>query len=286
MRERAFRWALARRAWLRGELEPVRKRLQGVLTCDDLAAALDGAGVRPGATVLAHVSMNELFRTAPEINPGRLIALLKELLTEQGTLMVLTSPFDGLEADYVASNPTFDVRRTPSRMGLMTELFRRMPDTIRSLHPTHPVAGWGAHAAELLEHHHEGETFGETSPFALMREGGLVLGIGAGIRNGYTSVHVGEWLLPPAREYAFSTERATVTINAPDRSFAYTFRPLRGRLDRPMRRIERDLRRMGAVRYRRHAGLLVSCAPADQLIEGSIKLIEDGRFFRSGVPGA
>src|SRR5205814_935821 len=107
----------------------------------------------------------EVKRCAPTVDAPGLITILKDALTPDGTLLVPTSPFIGWQEDYIASKPTFDVRRTPSRMGLMTELFRRMPDTVRSLHPTHSVAGWGAHAEELLSTHHLGETFGETSPF-------------------------------------------------------------------------------------------------------------------------
>ena len=37
----------------------------------------------------------------------------------------------------------FDAKRTPSEMGLLTELFRRMPGSRRSLHPTHSITAFG-----------------------------------------------------------------------------------------------------------------------------------------------
>jgi aminoglycoside N3'-acetyltransferase len=193
--------------------EPLRQRVQGTLTPEQLREALAGAGVVPGATVMTHVSMNELMRTASGLNALGLIALLKELLTAEGTLLVPTFPFTGFEADYLATRPSFDVQRTPSQMGLMTELFRRLPDTTRSIHPTHPVSGWGAHAADLLDTHHQGETFGELSPFCRMREHrGVVIGIGVGIRDAFTITHSGEYLHPTGRDYAFLPEPTTLSI--------------------------------------------------------------------------
>lgn len=267
------------RARVRRELEPVRRRLQGVLGQNELATALGTAGVTPGATVMAHVSMNEVRRTAPTVDPLSLIALLKELLTPSGTLMVMTSPFTGFQAEYAAAKPIYDVRRTPSRMGLMTELFRRMPDTKRSLHPTHPVAGWGRHAEELLASHHEGETFAETSPFCLMRDyGGVVVGIGASIRNGFTIIHSAEWL--HARDRAFASESLVLQVRDRVRTFDYAFRPLRTDLDRRVRTIERKLRGTGALRYFRYSGLLIASGVTETFIDRTGELIADGSFYR------
>ncbi len=77
----------------------------------------------------------------------------------------------------------FDVRRTPSRMGLLTELFRRSAGVLRSVHPTHPVAAWGRDAAALVEGHHAARTpCGEGSPYArLLERRGKILLMGTGI---------------------------------------------------------------------------------------------------------
>ena len=81
-------------------------------------------------------------------------------------------------AEFLARDVAMDVRRTPSRMGLLSEVFRRGPETQRSLSPTHPVLAWGRDAREFLAGH-EGTPvpFGPESPFArlLEREGKIVL---------------------------------------------------------------------------------------------------------------
>jgi aminoglycoside N3'-acetyltransferase len=270
---------------LRRFSEPLRRRVQGTLNREQLAGALADAGVVPGATVMTHVSMNDLMRTAPGINALDLIAMLRELLTEDGTLLVPTFPFTGFEADYLASSPSFDVQRTPSQMGLMTELFRRMPDTTRSLHPTHPVSGCGAHAADLLGTHHRGETFGELSPFCRMREyGGVVIGIGVGVSDAFTIAHSGEYLHPTARDYAFSLEPTVMSIQDGEKMIDYAFRPQRPRLDRRSRKTESALRKRGVLSYARHAGLLVSSASADAFIEETCRLISEGSYYDSFPP--
>jgi aminoglycoside N3'-acetyltransferase len=272
------------RARLLHEVEPLRRHLQGTLSEAQLNDALGEAGVQPGATVMLHVSMNDLARVAPGVDGLALIRLLKQRLTPDGTLLMLTSPFIGWQADYVATRPAaFDVRRTPSRMGLVTELFRRMPDTRRSLHPTHSVAGWGLHAAEILESHHLGETFAESSPFCRMREqGGIVVGIGTDTRNGFTILHAAEYLHPEAREYAFSSDRAVLPIKSGDETIEYAFRSLRRDLNRRHRKIESELRATRTLIYARKAGLLIASAATDEFIERTLQIITAGSFYSSG----
>jgi aminoglycoside 3-N-acetyltransferase len=54
----------------------------------------------------------------------------------------------------------------------------------RSLHPTHPIAGWGARAADVLaDHRLAGTPCGAGSPFAkLLDADGKVLLLGVGVR--------------------------------------------------------------------------------------------------------
>src|SRR5262249_40870675 len=74
----------------------------------------------------------------------------------------------------------FDWKRTPSRAGMLTEVFRRMSGTRRSIHPTHPVAARGRLAAWLTEDHERSEApFDERSPFhKLLEVNARILSIG------------------------------------------------------------------------------------------------------------
>jgi aminoglycoside 3-N-acetyltransferase len=265
-------------------VEPARRRLVGTLSPGELRDALRDAGVRSGATAMVHVSMNEVARAAPEVDAISLTRVLEELLGEEGTLLVPTFPFLDYELDYVERADGYDVRRTPSQMGLMTEVFRRMPGVTRSLHPTHPVAGRGPRAHELLGDHHRGETFAETSPFVrLAGAGGIVVGIGVGLGT-FTIMHAAEYLHPGAREFAFEAWPRTMTVTAPQETFDYEFHPLRPRVDRDVRGLARRLRRDGTLRQRRHAGLLVAVTPVARFFERTRAEIDAGRYYRS--PGA
>jgi aminoglycoside 3-N-acetyltransferase len=95
--------------------------------------------------------------------------------------------------------PLFDVRSTPSCVGIIPETFRLTPGVLRSLHPTHSVCASGPRAADLLARHGADTTpCGPGSPFrAVPSVGGQILMLGCGLRPN-TSMHsVEELVVPP-----------------------------------------------------------------------------------------
>ena len=147
----------------------------------DLTDALLFLGVRGGDVVLAHIAYNEFFGFTGR--PSDVVNSLRAAVTSSGTLMMPSMPFTGSALDYVQSGEVFDAARTPSRMGLVTELFRRSPGTIRSLHPTHPILANGPRAHKLTRDHLLARTpCGEHSPFAkLLQADGKIALLGTGI---------------------------------------------------------------------------------------------------------
>jgi aminoglycoside 3-N-acetyltransferase len=93
-------------------------------------------------------------------------------------------------AAYFRSRP-FDVRRTPSEMGLVAEIFRRMPNVLRSLHPTCSVCALGPLGQELTVGHHVSRTgLSPDSPFGVMtRRSTAILGLGVEYYRCLTHVH-------------------------------------------------------------------------------------------------
>lgn len=128
--------------------------------------------------VFVHSSWSEMASLST--SPLQLLEALCQAVGEEGTVVVPTYPMRGSSDAYLARNPRFDSRKTPSQVGLLTELFRRMPGAVRSLHPTHSVAARGAKAIELTKGHELCDTpFDENSPFHRMYEGdALVLNLG------------------------------------------------------------------------------------------------------------
>ena len=84
---------------------------------------------------------------------------------EPGLLVLPTHTWSYINAE----NPRFYVDDSPSCVGILTELFRKRPGVVCSLHPTHSVAALGKDAEdfiagnELLIHHvpevHHGENY-------------------------------------------------------------------------------------------------------------------------------
>jgi aminoglycoside 3-N-acetyltransferase len=182
----------------------------------DLLAALRRVGVRTGDTLLVHISFDRF-----EVFTGKasdVVTVLKDAVGPEGTLLMPTMPFTGSAIDYIADGTILDVKRTPSQMGLVTELFRRYPDVRRSAHPTHPVAGWGPRAAELLADHHLTATpCGRTSPFGrLLDVGGKNLLLGAPIGT-LTFFHTIEEILEPEMPFSAFT-RETFQLQCRDAS--------------------------------------------------------------------
>jgi aminoglycoside 3-N-acetyltransferase len=117
----------------------------------DLVAQLRAAGITETDTVMVHANFanHSGFRGAP----SDLAGAFADFLGPRGNLLMVSIPFRGSAADYLVLNKRFDVRKTVSMMGLVTESFRKRAGTMRSVHPTHPVLAVGRDAAWLLAGH-------------------------------------------------------------------------------------------------------------------------------------
>jgi aminoglycoside N3'-acetyltransferase len=145
------------------------------LKLEEVEAVFDQLGIGSGDRLSVHSHSAVLAQVE-----GGILALLerlKERVTPRGLLWMTTSPFRGWMWEYARTDPIFDVRRTPSQMGLITELFRRSRGTTRSVHPTHPVALWGGEAeAWAVGHEDDPVPFHLNGPYGrLYRHGGKVL---------------------------------------------------------------------------------------------------------------
>jgi aminoglycoside 3-N-acetyltransferase len=159
--------------------------------------------------VMVHCSLNDL---QPMYIGGikELLDALIELCGPERTLAMPAFFFGGLEGDsaalpfgelsasrYYQARPFFDVRRQPSQMGLVSELFRRRKNVRRSLHPTASVCALGPLAEALVAGHHLARTtFGDGSPFAVMAEKRTaIVGIGTEYYRCLSQVYAAEDLL-------------------------------------------------------------------------------------------
>jgi len=143
------------------------------------------------AVLVVHSAMKGLSHQG--FRAERIIEALIGYLNS-GTLLMPTMTWRTV----TPANPIFDELDTPSETGVLTEVFRTRYATVRSLHPTHSVAGYGTAAKTLLAKHHIGNTpVPSTSPYALMRDyHAYILLIGVGLEM-CTAIHHPEEVIAP-----------------------------------------------------------------------------------------
>jgi len=144
----------ARKQWLKSRLGAAYKfwadRFRSY-DAGDLHVLLSHMGVSAGDCVLMHSS----FRPTNGFQgkPQDIIDVVLDLIGLRGTLVMMSMAYESSTKQYLSTRPIFDVRRTPSRMGILTELFRRRQGVVRSLSPTHPIVALGEKAAWIVEGH-------------------------------------------------------------------------------------------------------------------------------------
>ncbi|WP_161794786.1 AAC(3) family N-acetyltransferase [Desulfonatronum thioautotrophicum] len=152
---------------------------------------LDNLGIEHGDRVLVHSGISNLGKIRG--GAAGLLALLQKKVGPEGLLLFPVFPFNSLMLSYLQTQPEFSAQTSPSKMGTLTEVVLRTPGRVRSVHPTHSVAGFGTQAHFYLGEHHQDETpFGPHSPFRRIAENaGKILLLGVGLRSA-TSLHVTE----------------------------------------------------------------------------------------------
>jgi aminoglycoside 3-N-acetyltransferase len=136
----------------------------------DLVQGLKKLGVEPGMVLCVHCSLSAFGKVVG--GASGVIEALMVVVGKQGTLMMPTHP--------ARDGQTFNPEKTPSAMGVISEVFRNMPGVIRSRHPYHPVAAWGKWAEKLLADHEKSPVpDGMETPYGRLAElDGFVLLMG------------------------------------------------------------------------------------------------------------
>ncbi|MBF0188504.1 MAG: AAC(3) family N-acetyltransferase [Magnetococcales bacterium] len=251
----------------------------------ELESALRALGLDDGATVLVHVGWDRF--EGFDGRPTDVIKVLESIVGESGTVVMPTLPFVGSALEWVERGQPFHIKRTPSRMGMVTELFRRMPGVVRSLHPTHSVAARGARARALCNDHQRAQTpCGKHSPYMkLVQEGGKILFLGPTIES-MTCFHAVEALLEASMPQSpFTKEWYTLPcLDGDEQEHAVTTRLFDATLSR-QRRISMMIPALKreeawhALRMGRVDMLLLDAVTVRKTLEG---MAREGRFCYDG----
>jgi len=181
----AKRWKKSRR---RRELQQQAED-HNVITKEQLVSDLRRIGLETGDSVLVHSSLSKIGFV--EGGPKTLVDALFEVIGESGTLLFPTFPAKGRNKTHLEEAPYFDLLNTPSRMGAVTEYFRKLEGVQRSFHPTDPVAAKGPLAKYYTDSHFGQLTpYNEFSPFRkLCEKKGKILMLGTTLNGACTNLH-------------------------------------------------------------------------------------------------
>lgn len=187
-------------------------------TRQKLADDLRALGVERGRDLLVHSAMSALGPI--DGGAATLFAALAEVAGPEATILAPAYPMLGSMHDWMASDETFDLKRTKSRMGSFTEHMRSLPGGRRSAHPTHSIVAIGPRAEDYVADHHRGPTAtGPLSPFGKhIARRGQILCLGTGVGK-ITSYHVVEDVMSdfPISPYLTPTMKKTVLFEDGER---------------------------------------------------------------------
>lgn len=188
---------------------------------------LRNLGIKKGDDLLIHSSFKSLGNVEGGIQT--LIEAIISLLGDNGTLLIPSLSYATVNQ---MQEPIFDIKKTPSCVGAVTEFFRNYNGVKRSMHPTHSICVYGYRQYEYISNHFkDNEPVGENSPLALLPTyNGKVLMLGCSTKYN-TSMHgVEEKAKVP---YILSSDTRTYTLidengNKTTKDYYYHYMTQRG----------------------------------------------------------
>ena len=248
----------------------------------ELERALDKLGLRQGDTVLVHSSFNPYsgFQGSPE----NLIDVFLKTVGPEGNLLMVSLPYSTSSISYLQKLKLFDVRKTPSRMGMISELFRRRPGVLRSLHPTHPMLAYGPKAEWIVAGHEDClYPCGPGTPFEKLAQlNGKILFFYVGFTY-LTFFHYLEHLVHQKLPFPLYTDKPfdvpVIDGNGKERTVkTYVFTPDAIRRRRPDP-LQRDFWRRGVIKKGRVGATKLLLVDANKAIASALDMVRRGVFF-------
>jgi aminoglycoside 3-N-acetyltransferase len=265
--------------WLKRLVRTYHQRFWA-FTPADLKSTLMELGVVPGDVLMVHSAFDRFLGFHG--GPVEVIRTLQEVVGPGGALMMPTIPFRGTGVEYALSDPVFDVQRTVSKMGLITEVFRRAPGVVRSIHPTHSVAVWGSRAEAIIAGHEQAETpCGRLTPYGrLLEYDGKILLAGVWADHMTFGYFVAEELEPRLAFPVLTREAYPMRWKDQDGTVGVSSSRLFSlRLDHDVSSLVRELKRRRQWRERRAGRLRLILLRAREVYDVAAALADRGMFL-------
>lgn len=165
------------------------------VTREDILRGLSSFNIKKNAVILVHSSLKSFGHVKG--GAEAVIEAITGIAGEGGTVLMPTLTFGSVNE----REPFFDAAKTPSGTGYITEVFRKMPGTRRSLHLFSSAAARGKKADHMTSFHDTTPCSPESPYGKVISEGGYVLFLGAGFGSN-TLFHVAEeHVNPPYMRY-------------------------------------------------------------------------------------
>jgi aminoglycoside 3-N-acetyltransferase len=242
---------------------------------------LHGLGIQTGDVLCVHSSFDQFLGFEGHV--GDVLQSLQDTVGQDGGLVMPTQPFGGLAVEFARQQKITDLRRTPSRMGLLTEILRRTKGAVRSINPTHPVAAWGSAGVALVQNDWEAKTpCGRgTAYHRLLGCDAKILMLGTGIQA-MTFYHCPEELIEPLMPVSpFTVEEFTMqTRDVNGKLYTSSMRLFEPGLAarRRMSLLVPDLKARGSWQTTRIGRLDVILLSAREVLEACRSMAERGEF--------
>lgn len=248
----------------------------------ELLRAVRGLGVAPGDAVMLHSAFESHHGFRGTIDG--LIDAFVEAVGPTGHLLMVSLPYRSSSLAYLRSGRRFDVRRTPSMMGLVSEMFRRRAGVLRSAHPTHPTLAFGPYAERFVAAHPLCRyPCGPGTPFdELSRADGKVLFFNVAFDT-FTFFHYLEHLVHEQLPFSLYTDAPldVTVIDADGHSRTVTTYVFAEDAIRRRRfeRFEQAMRERGAIRSCRVGNSHLLAVDLKDAIECTLDMLRAGRLF-------
>lgn len=173
---------------------------------EQLLHDLQHAGIVPGDILVIHSSLKSIGVVTG--GAAAVVAALRAAAGDTGAVLFPCLTFNGSVTEYLHTVKSVDLRLAAIHTGAIPAAAWKSPDACRSIHPTHPVAGFGAKAVKLLTQSQSGQgPLGSDSPFyRAAYAGSKILMIGVTLDT-CSTLHCVEEMAAP---YIYSGEVFTV----------------------------------------------------------------------------
>jgi aminoglycoside N3'-acetyltransferase len=166
-----------------------KKKSKNKISINQLDHIIKDYPINKGDSLMVHSSLSKI-----EAQPEIIIKYLRSIIGEEGTLLMPTHPKLIKEDGFLK----YDIQKSKSRVGYLTEVFRNSSDVLRSKLPFASLAITGPKAEEYLkdELYTNVLPHGKMTPYQkFCLDGGKVLCIGVSAGNRATVKHVPEEVL-------------------------------------------------------------------------------------------